>query len=189
MRAATGFNISPEGTNSEAAIVEADSREIEETILEARIVRWLNDHPAASLAGRCAWCNRQETADAILLPYGTEAGTHTWLHSECWPTWHAARRADALAAVSVELKEIRSTPPAEEEIQAAPLVSETTSPAASLDEPNAARRGQVNEIDGRFEHFCMECGRCAPFGYGVRLRMGQLGRWYCALHRPDRDAP
>jgi hypothetical protein len=27
------------------------------------------------------------------------------------------------------------------------------------------------------------------FGHGVRLRTGQLGRWYCAFHRPHGDTP
>jgi hypothetical protein len=157
----------------------------DDTIAEARIVRWLNDHPAPSAPGRCAWCGRLEAPDAMVLPYGAEPETHAWLHSDCWPSWHAARRVDALVAVSSELKEIQSTSPAAEEIQAAPLVSETTLPVPSLDEPNALRRGQVFEKNGRLEHFCFECGRLASFGYGVRFRIGQLGRWYCAAHRPE----
>jgi hypothetical protein len=156
-----------------------------------RIVEWLNQNPAPSAAGRCAWCGRPETLDAGLLPFGTEPGTHTWLHSECWGSWHAARRAQALVAVSAEPMEQagQSILQAVPQIDALPSTPEAAVPNTSLDEPNAARCGQVNEVDGRFEHFCMECGRFAHFGYGVRLRMGQLGRWYCALHRPDRDAP
>jgi hypothetical protein len=121
----------------------------------------------------------------MLLPFGTEPETHTWLHSGCWASWHAAHRAQALAAVcAMPIEQAsQSAPQAPSEIQAS-LISEAI-PAASLDEPNAARRGQVSEIDGRLEHFCMECGRFAPFGYGVRLRAGQLGRWYCAVHRPQ----
>ncbi len=30
---------------------------------------------------------------------GPEPGTHAWLHAECWPPWHQARRADAIAAL------------------------------------------------------------------------------------------
>jgi len=53
---------------------------------------------------------------------------------------------------------------------------ETAVSESGLDVPNAARRGRVHETDGRFEHFCTECGRVAPFGYGVRLHTGQLGK-------------
>jgi hypothetical protein len=63
----------------------------------------------------------------------------------------------------------------------------------SLEQPCAARRGRVQELEsGAFLHFCFRCGRFAAFGYGVRLRAGQLGRWYCGEHRPDYscvDAP
>jgi hypothetical protein len=49
----------------------------------------------------------------------------------------------------------------------------------------AARRGRVQEINGALLHFCVQCGRFGPFGYGVRLRAGLLGRWYCREHRPE----
>jgi hypothetical protein len=55
-----------------------------------------------------------------------------------------------------------------------------------LEQPCAARRGRVQVLDGAFLHFCVECGRFAAFGCGVRLRAGQLGRWYCGEHRPTR---
>jgi len=53
-----------------------------------------------------------------------------------------------------------------------------------MEEPCAARRGRVQQLDQAFLHFCVECGRFAAFGYGVSLRAGQLGRWYCGEHRP-----
>jgi hypothetical protein len=168
-----------------SCVFEVSSRELKDTLVEALIVRWLNDNPAPSLPGRCAWCGKVEMPDAMLLPYGAEPGTHTWLHSECWPSWQAVRRATALSAVCSERHEIHSGHSAAAEIQPLPLVSQTAQAISTLDEPNAARRGQVSEIDGRLEHFCMECGRLAPFGYGVRLRHGQLGQWYCAAHRPE----
>jgi hypothetical protein len=56
-----------------------------------------------------------------------------------------------------------------------------------LDQPCAARRGRVQVLDGAFLHFCCRCGRFAAFGYGVRLRAGQLGRWYCGAHRPSAE--
>jgi hypothetical protein len=52
-------------------------------------------------------------------------------------------------------------------------------------EPCVARRGRVEARDGLFLHFCAECGAWGAFGYGVNLRADQLGRWYCAAHRPQ----
>ncbi len=63
------------------------------------VVEWLNLHPAPSAPGRCAWCGLPETPSAVVLPFGTEPGTHAWLHAECWPAWHQARRADAVATL------------------------------------------------------------------------------------------
>jgi hypothetical protein len=64
------------------------------------VVEWLNQHPAPSAPGRCAWCGRPESPSAMVLPFGTEPGTHAWLHAECWPAWHEARRAEASAALN-----------------------------------------------------------------------------------------
>jgi hypothetical protein len=35
------------------------------------------------------------------------------------------------------------------------------------------------------EHRCFVCGQSARFGYGVRLRQGEEGQWFCAAHRPQ----
>ena len=51
------------------------------------------------------------------------------------------------------------------------------------------RRGRILEFGGALLHFCVECGRFGPFGYGVSLRAGQLGRWYCREHRPQGPEP
>jgi hypothetical protein len=53
-----------------------------------------------------------------------------------------------------------------------------------IEQPFTGRCGRVQVLDGAFLHFCVECGRFAAFGYGVHLRAGRLGRWYCAAHRP-----
>src|SRR5215469_11686494 len=58
---------------------------------ECCVVEWLNRHPAPSGPGRCARCGEAESSSTIILPFGTEPGTHTWLHSECWHDWHDAR--------------------------------------------------------------------------------------------------
>jgi hypothetical protein len=68
-------------------------------------------------------------------------------------------------------------------------VTDSAEGEPGLEQPCAARRGRVQEKDGVFLHFCVECGRFGPYGYGVRLRAGQLGRWYCREHRPQAHEP
>jgi hypothetical protein len=51
----------------------------------------------------------------------------------------------------------------------------------------AARRGRVQELGEVFLHFCGECGAYGAFGYGVSLRAGRMGLWYCGEHRPGGD--
>src|SRR5262249_15144840 len=69
--------------------------------LEASIVEWLNQHHSPPPPGRCAGCGRPDFPTAVVLPFGTKPGTHTWLHAECWPAWHQARRADAIVALGI----------------------------------------------------------------------------------------
>lgn len=58
-------------------------------------------------------------------------------------------------------------------------------PEPGFELPCFARRGRiVFRSDELFLHFCCECGAWGSFGYGLRLREGQPGRWYCAGHRP-----
>ena len=53
-----------------------------------------------------------------------------------------------------------------------------------FDQPCAGRRGRNEEMDGVFLHFCAHCGAWGSHGYGVNLRAGHLGRWFCSTHRP-----
>jgi hypothetical protein len=87
-------------------------------------------------------------------------------------TWHKAEVL-ALLASCAHL----SVPIAADE-------TSTQSAAAALgsDQPCVAPVGRVH--DNPWTHLCAMCGRFGPFGYGVRVRDGQLGRWYCAAHRP-----
>jgi hypothetical protein len=66
---------------------------------EACIIEWLNRNPAPSPAGRCAWCGERETQSTVVVPFGTEPGTHAWIHAECWRPWHDSRRAEAVKAL------------------------------------------------------------------------------------------
>jgi hypothetical protein len=66
---------------------------------ERFMIDWLNEHPAPSPPGLCAWCGRPESLGAMVVPFGTEPGTHTWLHPECWSPWHRARMVSGLALI------------------------------------------------------------------------------------------
>lgn len=52
----------------------------------------------------------------------------------------------------------------------------------------AARRGRIEERGSAVLHFCAECGAWGAFGYGVNLRAGLRGRWFCGAHRPQPTA-
>jgi hypothetical protein len=71
-------------------------------LIEVRIVEWLGEHPSPSPVGACAWCGKPESPHAMVLPFGVQAGTHTWLHAECWRSWHQARRAEAICALQAD---------------------------------------------------------------------------------------
>jgi hypothetical protein len=58
----------------------------------------MNRNPVRSPPGRCLGCGESEHAHDLLLPFGTEPSGHAWLHSRCWPTWHAGRKAEVVAA-------------------------------------------------------------------------------------------
>jgi hypothetical protein len=65
---------------------------------------------------------------------------------------------------------------------------ETSKPG--LRQPCATRRGRVEELpDGSLLQFCAECGAWGAFGYGVSMRAGRPGRWFCAAHRQQGAAP
>jgi hypothetical protein len=95
---------------------------------------------------------------------------------------HKAEVVTILAATAHDNKLLARTPISES-------VTDSAEGEPGDQEPCAARRGRVQEKNGVFLHFCVECGRSGPFGYGVRLRAGQLGRWYCREHRPQRREP
>ena len=67
---------------------------------ECCVVEWLNRNPTPSAAGRCVWCGQAESHGAVVVPYGTEPGTHAWLHAECWPAWQEVRRSQAREALA-----------------------------------------------------------------------------------------
>jgi hypothetical protein len=72
------------------------------------VAEWLNRNPAHSPLGRCLGCGEAEHGQDPLLPFGTETTGYAWLHSSCWSAWHASRKAEAIAALSIH--EIRTSP-------------------------------------------------------------------------------
>jgi hypothetical protein len=66
-------------------------------------------------------------------------------------------------------------------------------PASSepgFSEPWPPRRGRIESQGNTLLHFCCICGAGGSYGFGVNLRGGRMGRWFCAAHRAhDRKAP
>jgi hypothetical protein len=54
----------------------------------------------ALATGALSRLRRRRHAPDPILPFGTESTGHAWLHSRCWPTWHAGRKAEAIAALA-----------------------------------------------------------------------------------------
>lgn len=83
-----------------AAIHGLTGIEAEARAFDCCVVEWLNRNPVRSPSGRCLGCGQVEHSHDPLLPFGTEPTGHAWLHSRCWPAWHAARKAEAVAALA-----------------------------------------------------------------------------------------
>ncbi|MBM3567327.1 MAG: hypothetical protein FJX46_01075 [Alphaproteobacteria bacterium] len=66
---------------------------------ECCVVEWMNLSFERSPPGRCRACGGGDHAHDVLLPHGTEPTGHVWLHSRCWPAWHAGRKAEAVEAL------------------------------------------------------------------------------------------
>jgi hypothetical protein len=64
------------------------------------MAEWLNRNFVRSPPGRCLACDGGDHGHDPLLPSGIESTGHAWLHSRCWPTWHAGRKAEAIAALA-----------------------------------------------------------------------------------------
>ena len=59
-------------------------------------------------------------------------------------------------------------------------------PASSepgFSEPWPLRRGRIESQGNMLLHFCCVCGAWGSYGFGVNLRHGRMGRWFCAAHR------
>jgi hypothetical protein len=95
-----------------AAIAEFDGGlprlEAEARAFACCVVEWLNRNFERSPPGRCLACAGGDLAHHALLPHGSEPTGHVWLHSRCWPAWHAGRKAEAVAALTA----MGITPPA-----------------------------------------------------------------------------
>lgn len=74
--------------------------EAEARASECCVVEWLDRNFERSPPGRCLACGGGDRAYDALLPHGIEPTGHVWLHSRCWPAWHAGRKAEAAAALA-----------------------------------------------------------------------------------------
>src|SRR5262249_24400920 len=87
-----------------AAICEFDGGlprpEAEARAFACCVAEWLNRKATQSSPGRCVACGGERPCDP-LLPFGTDTSGHAWLHRACWPAWHRAREAEAVAALSL----------------------------------------------------------------------------------------
>jgi hypothetical protein len=87
-----------------AAVAEFDSglprAEAEARAFDCCAVEWLNRNPVRSPPSRCLNCGQAEHSHDPLLPFGTGSSGYAWLHSRCWPAWHEARKAEAIAALT-----------------------------------------------------------------------------------------
>jgi hypothetical protein len=72
----------------------------EERAFTCCVVEWLNRSAVSSMPGRCIGCGGIHNARDPLLPYGVETPGHVWLHARCWPSWHEARKAQAVVILS-----------------------------------------------------------------------------------------
>jgi hypothetical protein len=64
------------------------------------ISEWMIHNPVRSAPDRCIECGGGDQSGKPLLPFGTEANGHAWLHSACWETWYPTRMATARAALA-----------------------------------------------------------------------------------------
>jgi hypothetical protein len=65
------------------------------------VVEWMNHNFVVSPPGRCLACGGSDHRHDAVLPFGVEPTGRAWLHSRCWPAWHADRKTEAIAALAV----------------------------------------------------------------------------------------
>ncbi len=87
-----------------AAIAEFDGGlprvEAEARAFGCCVAEWLLRNPIHSSPDRCLECEKPAKADDPLLPIGVVGAGEVWLHCDCVPGWHSARKAAAVAALN-----------------------------------------------------------------------------------------
>jgi hypothetical protein len=63
------------------------------------VSEWLLRNPIASSPDRCLQCGKATRNDDPLLAIGVVGAGQAWLHRDCVPVWHSARKAAAVAAL------------------------------------------------------------------------------------------
>jgi hypothetical protein len=87
-----------------AAIAEFDGGlprvEAEVRAFDCCVAEWLLRNPIHSSPDRCLECGKPAKADDPLLAIGVVGAGEAWLHRDCAPAWHSARRAAAVTALN-----------------------------------------------------------------------------------------
>ena len=87
-----------------AAIAEFDGGlprvEAEARAFDCCVAEWLLRNPIHSPPDRCLECGKSAKADNPLLATGVVGAREAWLHCECVPSWHSARKATAVTALN-----------------------------------------------------------------------------------------
>jgi hypothetical protein len=90
--------------NERAAIAEFDGglprAQAEARAFACCVAEWINRNLTPSAPGRCLACGGGDRPWDPLLPCGTDAMGHAWVHRECLPAWHQAREAEAIVALA-----------------------------------------------------------------------------------------
>ncbi len=71
----------------------------DEAAFGALVTEWLDRTMPGGPEGTCAACGAVDRPGDVVLPFGAD-GRRAWLHSRCWPAWHAKRTAEAVAALA-----------------------------------------------------------------------------------------
>ena len=116
-------------------------------------------------------------SDARLSPPSSSTGGMTDAQNFERPDPDAAARRSGVSNSADVLARDRANPTVDGAGLAPPADRTALSPAVSVALP--ANGEPYFDAAGRFIHPCARCGKPAMLGFGVSLRTGKLGTWYC----------
>jgi hypothetical protein len=160
--------------------------EAERAAFDIVLAEFLNrTHPDTD-PNRCAYCRRLETPDSTLLPFGVGL-RHAWLHDDCWASWRARRRGEAidqLAAMGIASHDPNCQ--TDSRFSAMEVATIEGEHSHRVQTPSwgtiaSAESGAAPSFDP-YNHPCAVpgCRAYAPFGFGYPHSL----RWFCREHAP-----